>query len=52
MDILRSGRKRSSVDRLHVAFLLAVCGNVPDTVAAYRAGRTWRDEPLTEESTA
>ena len=29
-------------------FACDVCGNVPDTVAAHRAGRTWRDEPLHE----
>lgn len=43
---------RPDVDKLQVAFLLAVCGTVADTVAAHRAGRTWRDHPLPEENTA
>lgn len=42
---------RPDVDKLQVAFLLAVCGTVADTVAAHRAGRTWRDHPLPEENT-
>jgi hypothetical protein len=45
VDRVRSalGSRRSS-DRLSLAFLLALCGTVPDTVAAHHAGRTWRDE--------
>lgn len=53
IEILGAGRYiKPTVDRSQVALLLAVCGNVPDTVTAYRAGRTWRDEPFPEESTA
>ena len=52
LEELEALPSEQQIDRLTVAFLLAVCGNVPDTVAAYRAGRSWRDEPLTEERTA
>jgi len=34
----------SGADRLELAYLLSVCGTTADTVAAHRAGRTWRDE--------
>lgn len=53
IEILQgSSWTKPQVDRSQLALLLAVCGNVPDTVNAFRAGRTWRDEPLIEESTA
>jgi hypothetical protein len=42
---------RGSADRLRLAYLLALCGTVPDAVAAHRAGRSWRDVLAAEHPT-
>ena len=45
------GGSRCSAERLRLAYLLALCGTVPDAVAAHRAGRTWRDELAADHTT-
>jgi hypothetical protein len=42
---------RGRPDRLELAYLLALCGTVPDAVVAHRSGRTWRDELATGHTT-
>lgn len=41
---------RCRADRSTLAYLLALCGTVPDAVAAHRAGRSWRDVLATDHA--
>lgn len=42
--------RRGRPTRLEVAFLLALCGNARDTIAAWRGGATWQDQLGSDDS--